>query len=259
MSFGIDMDENNIEHLKENAKSIKETLFKFDDFMKSIGINYALIDGTLLGAYRNDCLLPWNRDIDIQLPVGNNDIDISMHDLDMFELLRAAKRYGFTWVGWGHEFRIDAVSDKEFIKDPKIAALPNNVQWKALTKTDLIWVSERAGIVWKGNYITDNIVEIFPAFGDIHRPGHLKGLGYGKLKKIKLYGRNFYAPYDIEGHLNLRYGNTWKDLFVNGPLWIKYGKIISSGISIEEVPKNIIEDISKFMEKVKSANILIKY
>lgn len=241
----MEIDDNNIEYMKENAQSLKEALFRFDDLMKQLDVTYVLVWGSLLGAYRNGCLLPWDHDIDFMIPVGDNDLYTSFDDFDAFKILRAATECGFSSAGFGHSFNID----KNFIKDPNVAALPNNEQWKAFIKTDPDWKKEKFAMIWKGSYLTDNVLECFLAIEGIH-PVYSQ-YSSGKLGKIKLYGRDFYTPCDIERHLDMQYGFTWKNVFVNNDLWTQYVRSIDKG----EIP----EEVFKFMEDVKSANILVKY
>lgn len=244
----MEIDENNIEYLRENAINLKKALFKFDDMMKNLNITYALIYGTLLGAYRNNCLLPWDHDIDVRVIVGSNSQCTSFDDFDPFKILRIAKEYGFMNPRFGHFFILDKgfIPDNDFIKYPEIAALPIDEQWKAFIKKDSDWKNHRFDM----NYSKNNIIECFLAIENINL-AYSETFSNDKLETIKLYGREFYTPYNIEHHLNIHYGSTWKNIFTSKSLWYKYSEIIKTG----EVPK----EVEEFMEEVKSANLLVKY
>jgi len=236
-----------------NEANLKEALFKFDDIMKDFKVNYVLTKGTLLGAYRNNCLLPWDEDIDVEVPIGNREAYASFEDLDVFKILRAAKRVGFTDVGWGHEFNLH--SDIDFFIDPNIGSLPIDEQWNTFVKTDTRWKFERGGMSWKGSHPSiellkerDNKVHVdcFMCIQNIHscyKP--IYDLD-NAIQKIRLYDRYFYIPSNPEQYLNKQYGSTWKDIFCNTELWLKHCKEIEKG--------NIPEDVKKYMESFNKLN-----
>lgn len=240
--------------MQGNEANLKESLFKFDDLMKDFNVNYVLTKGTLLGAYRNGCLLPWDEDIDVEVPIGNRDGYTQFEDLDVFKILREAKNRGFANAAWGHEF----VLDKGFIKDPNISALPVDEQWKTFVKTDPRWKFERYGMTWKGRHPSiellkerDNKVHIdcFMCIEGVHscyKPFYDLD---NAIKKIKLYDRDFYIPNDPESHLYTQYGTSWKNIFCSTTMWMKYGKEITKG--------NIPEEVTQYMKTYKNVGKII--
>jgi len=131
--------------MQGNEANLKEALFKFKNVMDDHNIKFTLVKGTLLGAYRNGILLPWDEDIDIEIPMHSLDEFI---EADIFKLLRDAHVNRFTQVSWGHEFKVD----NNFIKDKHIASLPYDRQWPEFLATDERWTVERFGMVWKGSH-----------------------------------------------------------------------------------------------------------
>lgn len=112
-----------------NEANLKDALFKFKDLMDERGIDFVLVKGTLLGAYRNNRLLPWDEDIDVEIIFKSYEDFVNS---DMFGLLRDAYKKGFRQAGWGHEFK----ADTEFIQYPEISSLPDTQQWTEFLKMD---------------------------------------------------------------------------------------------------------------------------
>ncbi len=55
----------NYDYLKPLQNELLDILLAFDKISKDLDINYFLIAGSLLGAYRHDGFIPWDDDIDI--------------------------------------------------------------------------------------------------------------------------------------------------------------------------------------------------
>ncbi len=53
--------------LRQQQKSMLDSLIMFDKFAKEHGIEYWIDSGTLLGAYRHKGFIPWDDDIDISM------------------------------------------------------------------------------------------------------------------------------------------------------------------------------------------------
>lgn len=54
--------------LEELHKELLELLLQFDDFCKEHGLRYSLDSGTLLGAVRHNGFIPWDDDLDVDMP-----------------------------------------------------------------------------------------------------------------------------------------------------------------------------------------------
>lgn len=56
-----------IKNFSEFQQILRAMTYFVDDFCRSNGINYTVIDGTLLGAVRGSDIIPWDGDVDIAL------------------------------------------------------------------------------------------------------------------------------------------------------------------------------------------------
>lgn len=57
--------------LEQHQQIIYEILYMVDDFCKAHNIPYFLVGGTLLGAVRHQCIIPWDDDADIAMTREN--------------------------------------------------------------------------------------------------------------------------------------------------------------------------------------------
>ena len=53
---------------EEHMKLELDILLKFDAFCKEHNLRYYLTDGTLIGAIRHQGFIPWDDDIDVEMP-----------------------------------------------------------------------------------------------------------------------------------------------------------------------------------------------
>lgn len=217
-----------------NEANLKEALFKYKKLMDDFGYNFVLVKGSLLGAYRDKRLLPWDEDIDTEMPIGDCKICKTLDEIDIFDLLREATKRGFTHTTFGHQFQVDIGHNthlkwKEYLKDPKF-----------------IW--DRFGMTWKGSYPSIELLK--GRGGRVHIDGFVCPQNVSKvydtlydnknIQQIELYGERFYIPSDPEKHLQNVYGNTWRNVFCSTTLWMKYGKDLKKG--------NIPLSIQRFMK-----------
>lgn len=233
-----------------NEANLKEALFKFKDLMDDHDIEFVLLYGALLGAYRNKCLLPWDADIDIEVIAKSYEDFV---DMDIFGLLRDAYKEGFKDARWAHEF----VVDTGYFKYPEIKLLPENEQWKEFLRVDPNWRDERFGMHWKSGGLSssfisssigllkernDNVyIDCLVLVKGIH-----KSYGWfyeGKLGKIELYGEVFNTPLDIEFYLSEYYGKNWRDVFCSYELWSKHCEELRLG--------HVPQEVEDFMNKWK--------
>lgn len=223
----------------ENEESLKETLFAFKDLMDEHSIEFVLLYGALLGAYRNKRLLPWDNDIDVEIIARSYEDFV---DMDIFGLLRDAYKKGFRNARWAHEFKVD----NKYFKYPEISSLPEEQQWKEFLKIDPNWKFGTFNMVWYG-------ISPFVKYGSVYMDClvSVKGihLGYDywygeqQLGKIVLYGETFNTPPDLSKYFPYYYGKTWQDVFCSHDLWIKYSKSICEG--------HIPLEVDDFMKKWK--------
>jgi cytidyltransferase-like protein len=221
--------------MQGNEANLKEALFKFKDMMNDHGIEFILLYGALLGAYRNKRLLPWDADIDIGIIFKDYE---DFADTDIFGLLRNAYREGFKDARWAHEFIVDT----QYLKYPEIASLPKKKQWREFLRVDQKWKFERFGMHWYGNNPSIGLlkerngaiyVDCLVSVKGIHE---LNDWYDGqKLGQITLYDETFNTPSDIESYLSNYYGKNWKDVFCSYELWEKHHKVLREGIVPQEV------------------------
>lgn len=216
--------------MQRNEANLKEALFKFKDLMEDCGIEFALAYGTLLGACRNGCLLPW--DVDIDVVIISNDYE-ECANKDIFGMLREASRRGFIGPRWAHEFIIDT----GYFKYPEIALLPEKEQWKEFLKIDPNWKIERFGMSWKCQDSSVVGIDGWVSVKGIHKDLDTYD------GKIVLYGEEFNVPPNRLEYLSNYYGKNWKDVFCSYELWLKYCEELRIG--------NIPQEVEEFMSKWK--------
>ncbi len=226
-----------------NEANLKEALFKFKDLMDDHGIEFVLLYGALLGAYRNKRLLPWDVDIDIEIVFNDYEDFVN---IDIFGLLRDAYKEGFKDARWAHEF----VVDTGYFKYPDVGLLPEKEQWIEFLKVDSTWITERFGMHWQGNNSSIGLlrerngvvyVDCLILVKGVHK---LYGWCDGRpLGKVVLYDETFNTPPDIEFYLSDYYGKNWRDVFCSYELWSKHNDALRAG--------HVPQEVEDFMNKWK--------
>ena len=56
------------ESLRKFQLKLTSILIDFDKFCKKFNLEYAIVAGTLIGAYRHKGFIPWDDDIDVVMP-----------------------------------------------------------------------------------------------------------------------------------------------------------------------------------------------
>jgi len=87
---------------KEHKKLMLEMLIAFDKFCKEHGLTYYLSGGTLLGAVRHKGFIPWDDDIDVNMPRPDCEklMQLSGGKIDRFELMPpnpSVKYFSYHW------------------------------------------------------------------------------------------------------------------------------------------------------------------
>ena len=114
-----------------SAKEIREAeialLLKFDELCKSKDLQYTLSGGTLLGAIRHGGFIPWDDDIDVNMPRPAFD--------RLVELLKSDYMHGYD----GYFFRaiVEGMKDPVYLKfcDPFIS-----VKEERAAKSSNLWI-----------------------------------------------------------------------------------------------------------------------
>jgi len=167
-----------------NVKIIRE-LFRFRAFMEEIGKEFFLVGGTCLGAVRDGCLFPHDKDIDVGV----------MGEEVLYEIMKIEKeKYKYYdevhVVGEAHHDKILWL--KKYF--PGGYVLPIEVGAHC-TKGDYIYYNRKMGSSWhcEETRIIWNKRESFKS-----------------LKRHHFAGVDFLIPHPIEKFLEAFYGSDWR-------------------------------------------------
>lgn len=229
--------------MQGNEAGLKEALFAFKDLMDKHNIEFVLLYGALLGAYRNKRLLPWDVDIDVGIIFESYEDFV---DADIFGLLRDAYKSGFRNVRFAHEFNVD----RQYYKYPEIASLPENEQWREFLRIGHVHKYDYLGMLWRGVNLSLEQLENTDGWINIDCAPLIKGIhslyyecGCQQLGKVELYGEVFNTPSDTLRYLSDYYGKNWQNVFCSYELWQKHHKTLRSG--------SIPQEVEDFMNKWK--------
>ena len=234
--------------LKEEIH-MKNALFKWADIMDDLGYQNFLEYGTLLGAARNQRLVPGDLDVDVLTVIGDCDSVNPENDFDIFGIVREAYKRGFKRVRFDHYYSIDYHKRGEWCKHPELLKLPLEQQTKAFLKLEKRYFVERFCVEWK-------------SFSEARALGWIPHLdcwlchytlpsyqSYINYSEVKMYGRTFPACENVEERLDI-YGKNWREIFCSYNLWRKY---------YDEIRKGVIpEEVQIFMREFKERNKLFK-
>lgn len=161
-----------------------DLLIRFSNFFKLNKINFFIIGGTLLGAARQESFAGRPTDIDI----GITDIE----SLKLMKLISAIKK------DFKPQIIRKTLNEKlQFIFAPLLFDV--SIYKKKKINRKVYWVN---GKDFKYNYInSDAKRKKFVIFTENN---------FKKLVNVKLYGKNFLAPSNINLYLKKKYGKNWK-------------------------------------------------
>lgn len=235
--------------LRMSQLRMLEILDYISDLCEKNGLRYWLCAGTLLGAYRHGGFIPWDDDLDIEMPIEDM--------LKLKKIIIESKKDGFSWQ--------DSSTDKYYlysypkVKDMYSICYPTNKNQKEMTlwKYKGLWVDifplENHSLLFQkigfytnsygrsyfnsSNIIINSLAHfrikinnyiIFPFLRLVNKlwgskKYYHKSLGceyfYSQeiknifpLKKIEFEGKYYNAPFSIETHLKEFYGDNFMEL-----------------------------------------------
>jgi len=159
---------------KINKTYAKTTLYEIDDIMNSLGLEYFLVQGTCLGAYRDGDFIESDCDIDLgikhEVIVPNIDKIVEVLERNEYKIKVESEPYGYD----------------RFLHASRCGRTRVDIVDFALNNDDRFCANGRR------NYC---IV-------------HKKSM-FDNLSDIDFMGRKFKIPSDVEGYLRAEYGDTW--------------------------------------------------
>ena len=158
----------------------RKALEKTADVLESMGIQYYLDSGTLLGAYRDKGIIPYDHDIDIRI------LPAQVPEDRMSELVANLWNIGYKVIisNYGKRAQLICVNTDDVMLDLKFAF--KDKKW--------LWI-----YCWAGTYdYTPPRVHCYPL-------KFFKNIG-----KIKLYDRKYPTPTPVEGYLEYHY-KDWRE------------------------------------------------
>ena len=206
----------------DNESSLKEALLEFKSLVDCFGIQAMLAHGTLLWAYRNGFLGPWDADVDVILKIDNPD------SIDFWDVLDEAEKRGFEY-----EF---AMGDLDSIGLSNEEAKMKRLDWREWMSIIYLWwpsdkpccyeLEERGGRV--------RIDVVFAADTDKLRD-RWKYYFENDTPTSSLYGAKFYIPSNVEKELVRHYGERWREYYCSSLVWGVHWKKLRDGIIPPEV------------------------
>lgn len=163
--------------LFKNLKEMSEILDRLFGF-------WWLEAGTCLGIYRDNKLIPWDKDIDFGIlaeDISTKEMLFFLFDIALYEDFRIYHTFGY----------LDNGFEVSFVKRG--------------IKVDLFWFYKDGDIRWHSawknggkNGLEDQLKYEYPAEVIEER------------KKIEFKGEEFYLPKNTERYLKIKYGKDWK-------------------------------------------------
>jgi len=169
--------------LAKAQKALEQTA----DYLEDFGIKYWIDSGTLLGAYRDKKLIPYDHDIDIRCLPGQ------VTDENVAEFVKGLWEIGYTIIlqnaGKNIRAQFICINADDVILDLKFAYEDQNLLWV------YCWATP-------GGEGTPR-VHVYP-----HR-------FFQHLTAIKLLGRKYPAPSPILEYIEAHYGKDWREFKVS--------------------------------------------
>jgi hypothetical protein len=163
--------------VKEAQKLLESTA----DVIEMLGAKYWIDSGTLLGAYRDKALIPYDHDIDIRILPGQLSLDL-MPDL-VWNLWQIG--YRVMIQNYGTRAELICIHETKIMLDLKFAFQDAN----------LVWI-----YCWTQPYsIEPPRVHCYPRKYFRH------------METIELLGRQYPCPSPVEGYIVEHYGNDWRE------------------------------------------------
>jgi hypothetical protein len=157
-----------------------EVLLEVSDVLDHIGIPFFLMQGTALGAYRDNGFTPTERDIDL---------GVLMEHLPV----RMFYRLMLLFIESGYDVEAFVAP---FDRPRTLVLFKNEI------KVDIVtWAK------WKGQRFQSAPVREYvkPPYCIVHEAKMLE-----KYRPVNVFGKTFNAPYNIEEYLRKEYGDDWK-------------------------------------------------
>jgi len=162
-----------------------EGLSQITDWLDAQSITYVVLAGTLLGAHRDQDIIPWTSDLDIGIFQNDSEKVFEQHAIPFNFVSSCPAR--------GCEARVTE-SDQEIVS-VKISGFPGSS-------------------VLQGYYIDFYLIDDSERGGSIHEES-LASSGGGNRERLRrtnvtIRGKQFWAPADVEGYLDCHYKMNWK-------------------------------------------------
>jgi phosphorylcholine metabolism protein LicD len=168
----------------KNADDALIMLEKVTTFLESLGVEYWLEGGTLLGVIREDRLLPWDNDIDISISEEYYDV--------LLQALPELKRLGY--MVWSKRFDYnDFPLSKEYVRMVKLRTRKFYFIRGEVGLDIFIKFKKEDNYYWQ----VGKKIKLAPA--------HF----YDNLISYTFNGKEYRIPKDYHGYLTYRYGE-WK-------------------------------------------------
>lgn len=161
-----------------------QLLKRLNSFLQERGIRPCLDSGTLLGAIREQALIPWDDDIDLAIDDAEFD-DLLRLMPDFFALLPEQEVLGWQIVVLNID-QVDACINLEFTPKAGCELLPFDLSLQR-------------------RKIKGESSELLSSAGLFFAPAH----HFARYDQINFLEQTFYVPFDSEGFLEFMYGN-WR-------------------------------------------------
>jgi len=157
----------------------RKCLLEVSDLLKTLGLQFFLMQGTALGAYRDGGFVPTERDIDFGILQEN----LTPVAIPLVSRLAAL------------DFQVETFS----LPFHKVRTI---VAWKYGAKVDLVGMIRWGNLRFTANPVHPSVVEPYAL---VHEAEILENYA-----QITLFEQTFNMPYKIETYLEREYGDDWR-------------------------------------------------